>query len=98
MSTVILISLLTKRKVILRGLIDGIKLGLKLRKKYPKFDELKKQKHREPRINILWRFSSIPLIVRAFIRFGKKTSHALYLLVSRYYTLEQNMFWNRGLG
>jgi GT2 family glycosyltransferase len=86
-----LMSLFSGRKVVLSGLINGVLLGFKLRKKYPQLNKLRSYKLMEPRVNLIWKLSSIPLIVRAFVKFGAKATRALYLIASRYYLPGQDI-------
>jgi GT2 family glycosyltransferase len=75
----LLSALLTRRKSIIRGFIDGIYTGLKLR---PHTRGFRVSQWREPRLKMSI-FKWYAQLVKFFIRYGMRASRAHYVLISK---------------
>ncbi len=74
-------SFVERNKLILRGLLDGIKLGLKLRKKMPPDHKFMK----EPmiRVGLVDVLKEVTLLTKNYLRYGPRTLQAYRLAVTR---------------
>jgi GT2 family glycosyltransferase len=72
-------ALVTRRKSIMRGFIDGIRMGLKLRSRTRSF---RISQWREPRLKMSI-FKWYAQLVKFFIRYGMNASRAHYVLTSK---------------
>jgi GT2 family glycosyltransferase len=78
---IFIVSALKKSKAILRGFIDGVTLGIKLRRKFlnlmPWLLSL-----REPRLTSHF-FHELSLMIRLYLKYGYKASKVYYVLIAR---------------
>ncbi|MGC8567503.1 MAG: glycosyltransferase [Caldisphaera sp.] len=77
---ILLVSIINRKPIILRGFINGLVYANKLLKKFPRLVYIRESKRKEPVIKVK---NFIPTLAKMYLKYGKNASRKFYEYISK---------------